>query len=104
YRCLTADAGLSSAQPAVNDALRLQAMRDEMRGNWDERTGQFLWVDGIRVPVIIDDTIPEVAISNGAFCSTIYVVPLTVIGGVGSLYMGVFKYHAPAGGGGGARR
>jgi len=97
YRCLAADAGLSAAQPAVNDAVRLQAMRDEMRGNWDDRTGQFLLVDGIKVPVIIDDTIPETALANGAFNSTIYIVPLTVIGGFESLYMEFFNYDAPEG-------
>jgi hypothetical protein len=97
YRCLAADSGLSAAQPAVNDALRLQEMRNEMRGDWDARTGQFLWVDGIRVPVIIDDTIAETALSAGAFNSTIYFVPLTVIGGFESLYMEYFDYDTPMG-------
>lgn len=97
YRCLQSDSGLSVAQPAVNDALRLQEMRNEMRGNWDDRTGQFLWIDGIRVPVIIDDTIPETALANGAFNSTIYFVPLSVIGGFESLYMEFFNYDTPQG-------
>lgn len=97
YRCLAADAGLSAAQPAVNDALRLQEMRNEMRGNWDDRTGQYLWIDGIKVPVIIDDTIPETALSAGAFNSTIYFVPLTVIGGFESLYLEYFNYDSPMG-------
>lgn len=98
YRCRTdADSGLSASQPAVNDALRLQEMRNEMRGDWDARTGQFLWVDGIRVPVIIDDTIAETALSAGAFNSTIYFVPLTVIGGFESLYMEYFDYDTPMG-------
>ncbi len=87
YRCVAADSGLSAAQPSVNDALRLQEQRDQMRGDWDARTGQFLWIDGRKVSVIIDDTIPETALSAGAFNSTIYIVPLTVIGGFESLYM-----------------
>lgn len=97
YRCLQADSGLSVAQPAVNDALKLQEMRNEMRGNWDERTGQFLWIDGIKREVIIDDTIPETALSAGAFNSTIYWVPLTVIGGFESTYLEFFNYDTPQG-------
>jgi hypothetical protein len=98
YRCLsTGDSGLSSAQPAVNDALKLQEMRNEMRGNWDERTGQFLWIDGIKREVVIDDTIPETALANGAFNSAIYWVPLTVIGGFESAYMEYFNYDTPQG-------
>jgi hypothetical protein len=97
YRCVAADSGLSAAQPSVNDALRLQEQRDQMRGDWDARTGQFLWVDGYKVPVIIDDTIPETALSAGAFNSTIYFVPLTVIGGFESLYMEYFDYDTPQG-------
>jgi hypothetical protein len=97
YRCLNSDAGLSAAQPAVNDALKLQAMRDEMRGNWDDRTGQFLWIDGIKRDVVIDDTIPETALANGAFNSTMYWVPLTIIGGFQSTYMEYFNYDSPQG-------
>lgn len=97
YRCIAADSGLSAAQPAVNDALKLQDMRTEMRGNWDARDGQFLWIDGVKVPVIIDDTIPETALSNGAFNSTIYFLPLTVIGGFESLYMEYMDYDTPQG-------
>lgn len=97
YRCQASDSGLSVAQPAINDALKLQDMRTEMRGNWDAREGQFLWIDGVRVPVIIDDTIPETALANGAFNSTVYFLPLTVIGGFESLYMEYFDYDTPQG-------
>jgi len=96
YRCLTGT-GLSDSQPAVNDALKLQEMRNEMRGDWDARTGQFLWIDGIRRDVVIDDTIPETALANGAFNSTIYWVPLTVIGGFQATYMEYFNYDTPQG-------
>lgn len=97
YRCLQSDAGLSAAQPAVNDALKLQDMRNEMRGDWDARTGQFLWIDGVKRDVVIDDTIPETALAAGAFNSTIYWVPLTVIGGFQSTYMEYFNYDSPQG-------
>jgi len=96
YRCQTGT-GLSDAQPAVNDALRLQEMRNEMRGDWDARTGQFLWIDGVRREVVIDDTIPETALAAGAFNSAIYWVPLTVIGGFESTYMEYFNYDTPEG-------
>jgi len=96
YRCLT-NSGLSDAQPAVNDALRLQEMRNDMRGDWDARTGQFLWIDGVRRDVVIDDTIPETALANGAFNSTIYWVPLTVIGGFQATYMEYMNYDTPQG-------
>lgn len=97
YRCLASDTGLSAAQPSVNDAMKLQEMRDQMRGDWDARTGQYLLVDGQKVGVIIDDTIPETALANGAFNSTIYFVPLTVIGGFEVLYMEYFNYDTPQG-------
>jgi hypothetical protein len=97
YRCLQADSGLSAAQPAVNDALKLQEMRNEMRGDWDARTGQFLWIDGIKREVVIDDTIPETALAAGAFNSTIYWVPLTVIGGFQATYMEYMNYDTPEG-------
>lgn len=97
YRCLAADSGLSSAQPAVNDAMRLRSERDEMRANWDQRTGQFLWIDGIKREVVLDDTIPETALANGAFNSAIYWVPLTVIGGFQATYMEFFNYDTPQG-------
>lgn len=97
YRCLTADSGASASQPIQNDALRLMAQRDEMRGNWDDRTGQFLWIDGVRREVVLDDTIPETALANGAFNSTIYWVPLTIIGGFQATYMEYMDYNTPEG-------
>lgn len=60
------------------DAEALTRMRDEMRGNLDDYTGQFLWVDGQKVEVIIDDTIPETQSAGGKFVSDIYLLPMTV--------------------------
>jgi hypothetical protein len=96
YRCAV-DGGLSASQPAVNDALKLQEMRNEMRGDWDARTGQFLWIDGVKREVVIDDSIPETALSAGAFNSAIYWVPITVAGGFQSTYMEYFPYDTPQG-------
>jgi len=97
YRCFSGDSGLSVAQPAVNDALKLQEMRSEMRGDWDNKTGQFLWIDGIRREVVLDDTIPETALGNGSFNASMYWVPLTVIGGFQATYMEYFNYDTPQG-------
>jgi hypothetical protein len=93
YRC-TVEGSTNSVN---NDAIKLQEMRNEMRGNWDDRTGQFLWIDGVRREVVIDDTIPETALANGAFNSTIYWVPLTIIGGFQSTYMEYMDYDTPQG-------
>ncbi len=97
YRCISADSGASASQPVVNDALRLMTQRDEMRGNWDARTGQYLLIDGIQREVVLDDTIAETALAGGAFNSSIYWVPLTVKGGFEVTYMEYFNYDSPMG-------
>lgn len=96
YRC-DGTTGISSSQPVVNDAMKLQEQRTEMRGNWDARTGQFLWIDGVKREVVLDDTIPETALAGGAFNSDIYWVPLAVIGGFQATYLEYFNYDSPQG-------
>ncbi|HMN10721.1 MAG TPA: hypothetical protein PKD55_00180 [Bellilinea sp.] len=62
------------------------------------RTGQYLLIDGIQVPVIIDDFIPEDTNTNnanvvsGAFASDIYMLPLVVRGGIVSTYFEYFDF------------
>lgn len=94
YRCQNQ---FSTTQVNNIDNRDMLQLRDEMRGDWDARTGQFLIVDGRRVPVIIDDAIAETGLGNGAYQSTIYFVPLTVKGGFRSLYMEFLDYDAPNG-------
>lgn len=51
------------------DAVAQRQMRDAMKN------GSYLLIDGVQVPVMIDDTIPETIATAGAFRSDIYLVP-----------------------------
>jgi hypothetical protein len=55
------------------------------------RAGKFLLLDGAQVPVILDDAIAQTD-SNGEFTSSIYLLPLTVAGGIPSLYVEHFDF------------
>lgn len=72
-------------------------MRDDMRGDLTNYTGQYLLIDGQHVPVIIDDAIPEVHNAGDSFTSSIYFVPLTVLGRIPVTYMEYFDYDTPGG-------
>lgn len=87
----------SAGQPFGGTAQELMAMRDGMRADWDGRTGQYLLINGEKVQVVIDDAIPETALAGGAFNSSIYFVPLTVIGGRPATYMEYVNYDAANG-------
>lgn len=63
------------------DKNQLNDMTDAMRGDMYTRTGQYLLIDGEKVPVILDDGITETGAAGGSFVSQIYFVPLTVLGG-----------------------
>ena len=80
-RCTSTDTGNTN----FTDAKALTEMRDEMR------TGNFLWVDGRKIPVILDEAMPETEIGNGVFTSDIFYLPLKV-DGIPTLYMEYFKY------------
>ena len=69
-------------------------MRDEMRADLRSRTGQHLKMFGQDVPVIIDESITETGLGGGQFSSTIYFVPLTVLGGQPVTYMEYMDYNA----------
>lgn len=71
--------------------------RDQMMGDMDNRTGQYLLIDGQRVPVILDDAITETQSVGGVFTSDIYLVPLTVLGGTEVLFWEYFDYNSPGG-------
>ena len=89
YRCnLTAGAEL------VIDANEQIRMRDEMRA------GEYLMIDGARIPVVLDDGIPTLngndSGSNfpaGCFASDIYILPMSVMGGQSTLFMEHFDYN-----------
>jgi hypothetical protein len=70
-------------------------LRDEMRA------GSFLWVNGIKYPVIEDDSIFESDSTNnanlvaGQFASSLYFVPLTIINNFPVTYREYLNYRHP---------
>ena len=78
YRCTFRDGGFERINVDARDAVDF---RDNMR------QGNYLLIDGLQVPVVIDDGIAEendsdsANIAAGEFASDIYFIPLTVRGG-----------------------
>ncbi len=93
FRCQTNNADVDGMVMA-NESIR---MRDDMRN------GRYLLVDGIRVPVLLDDGIPEDTATNnanlapGEFASDIYLLPLRVRGSFTSLYLEYFDFRTAQG-------
>jgi hypothetical protein len=89
YRCNTQ----GNAGSVVVDATDQVRMRDDMRN------GNYIMVDGIRYPVVLDTQIPEDTnttnnrVQSGAFASDIYILPMTVRGGVPVLYWEHFDFR-----------
>ena len=81
----------------VSDAGAVSAMRDAMRGDIYNRTGQYLLVDGIKVPCVLDDAITETVLAGESFTAPIYFVPLTVLGGTPVTYLEHIPYDASGG-------
>ena len=95
YRCYTASPAGSNSTAFV-DAGTQAAMRDSMRA------GQFLLIDGVQVPVIIDNTMTETNAGNGNFQSNMYLLPLSAPGKFGDTngqltYVEYFDYRAQYG-------
>lgn len=86
----------TGAYQQVVDNGDIIAMRDRMR------TGSFLIVDGVEVPVITDGGITEYTsanlsgISRGCFNSDIFYLPLSVLGGRRTIYLEYFEYTNPS--------
>lgn len=78
------------------DSSYVQRVRDEMRGDMYNYTGQYLLIDGQKVEVVIDDAITE-SQSGASFASSIYFVPMTVMGAMPVTYFEYFKYDVPNG-------
>lgn len=93
YRALAIPAGSTNF---VNSS-DVEKMRDEMRGDLYDYQGQFLLIDGQKIPVVLDDSVPEVAQGDGSFTSDIYFIPVTVMGGQPVTYMEYFNYETPGG-------
>lgn len=90
YRCQVFG---EPANGAVVDAGDMVQMRDDMRN------GNYILIDGIRYPVILDNTIREDTsgtnnrVAAGAFASDIYILPMTVRGNYPVLYWEFFDYR-----------
>lgn len=90
---------IQTAQGAYNqnvDNADVINMRDSMR------RGSYLLIDGVQVPVIQDDAIPEdtnttkEGVVSGCFCSDIYLIPFTVLGGRSVTMLEYFNYTNPS--------
>jgi hypothetical protein len=58
--------------------------------------GEYLLIDGVRVPVIVDNSIVETD-DGGAFTSSLYMIPMTVLGNIPSTYIEYFNWAVPGG-------
>jgi len=85
YRCSVAG---TNVQGNI-DVGRMNEMRDDMRAN------QYLLVDGVKFPVVLDDGIPETELVGSCQQSDIYFVPLTVLGGRPVSFLEYFNYDGP---------
>ncbi len=93
YRCVV---NAASGERINIDGSEQTRMRDELRA------GMYLLIDGVRVPVVLDDGIPEASnttnanVASGNFASSIYFLPMSVLGGRSSLFMEHFDYGNPS--------
>lgn len=89
YRCSFGD---NDAARVLVDGNEQVAMRDRMRN------GSFLTIDGVDVEVVQDDGIAETTSPNNAaaFSSTIYIIPMSILGGQAVLYMEHFDFSNPS--------
>jgi len=81
------------------DAMAMRRMADDLYN------GRYLLIDGERIPVILDDSIPYEyngdgndathGLVSGQMASDIYLLPWTVKGGVRVLFMEYFDYSGP---------
>lgn len=87
YRC---QSDFSTSQQQVIDAGDTIALRDGMR------QGMYLLVDGEKIPFIEDDTVVETALPGSSFRSSLYIIPLRVVGNTPATFLEYFDYSDPA--------
>lgn len=93
YRC-----NVSSGSTQFISSGESERMRDEMRSDLYSYTGQYLLIDGQKIPVVIDDAITETQPVAGTFESDIYFIPLTVMGGQPVTFWEYINYDGPGAG------
>lgn len=97
YRCQVSNVQDQNLDRIFVDGERQRAMSDQLRN------GMYLLIDGVKVPVIIDDFIPEdtnttnANVDSGCFASDVYILPLTVRGGMQSTFLEHYNYQASNG-------
>lgn len=74
------------------DSGYIEKLRDGMRGDLINRTGQYLLIDGQQIPVVIDDAITETTLANGAVSAGMYIVPMTILGNVPATFLDYLDY------------
>jgi len=75
------------------DNMSIENRRDDMRGDMLKRTGQYLLIDGQKIPVVLDDAITETTQANACFSGTMYFVPLRVLGNREATFIEYFDYN-----------
>jgi len=93
YRCTVA----GDNNRGVIDLMEQNRMRDDMRGDIFTRTGQYLLIDGQRVPVILDDGIAETVLAGESFSATLYFVPTRVLGNRPVTFLEYVNWDGPMG-------
>lgn len=78
------------------DVFQAEQMRNRMRGDLQTLAGQHLLIDGMEIPVILDEAITE-TVAGGIHESTIYLVPWTINTGIPAIRMEYFDMRAPGG-------
>jgi hypothetical protein len=93
YRCTV----LGENNRGVVDIMEQNRMRDDMRGDVFSQTGQYLLIDGERVPVVLDDGIAETTGAGGVLSSGLYFVPLRILGQRPATFVEYVNYDGPMG-------
>lgn len=93
YRCTN----LATGSTQFIDSNQQISMRDGMRGDIYNVTGQYLLIDGERVEVVIDDAITETIGAGANFTASMYFIPMTVLGGTPVTFLEHVDYNMPGG-------
>lgn len=87
--------------PNANHELTIDSA-DQIRLRDEMRSGKYLLIDGERVQVILDDSIPEdtnttnANVPSGCFGTDIFLLPMSVVGGRSVFFLEYFQYANPS--------
>lgn len=99
WPCINATAKCARPPLFSADTSPIRTFRDTAQEALDMRAGQYLWIDGEQVPVILDETIPETAPVGGGtlWTSDIYFVPLVLGDGRAGVFVDWYNWNSPLG-------